>query len=263
MEARGHDPDAGTRRAPPPPSPDWALFFDIDGCLIDFAPHPEEIVVPEGLQQAIARLATMLGGALALVSGRSLDSIDGVFGELRHLPAAGMHGLERREPDGRRTPAPPAPPALVTIENEALEIADDFPGAMVERKGPNLAMHWRAAPIAAEAFRDFAARALQRLPDYLAQPGDHVLELRPGGDTPDKGGAVETFLAQAPFRGRMPVFIGDDLTDEHAFAVVNARGGLSVLVGARTHSAARWHLDDPTAVRAWIARAVARDGVHA
>jgi len=251
------------RPSPPLPAQDWALFLDVDGCLLDFAPHPSGVVVPARLQEHIARLATKLGGALALVSGRSLDAIDAVFGELHHLPAAGMHGLERRELDGRRTDAPDAPDSLKTVAAEATRIADAFPGAIVERKGPNLALHWRGAPIAQDAFRAFAAAALRVLPDYRVQGGDHVLELRPGGATPDKGSAVEGFLAQSPFRGRRPVFVGDDLTDEHAFAVVNAHDGLSILVGPRLRSAARWHLADPAAVRDWIARAVVSDGVHA
>jgi trehalose 6-phosphate phosphatase len=252
-----------TRPTPPPPSPGWALFLDVDGCLLDFAPHPSDVVVPDGLQRDIARLATKLDGALALVSGRSLDAIDAVFGDLRHLPAAGMHGLERREFDGRRTHAPDPPDALQGVEAEAIRVARAFPGAIAERKGPNLALHWRAAPAAQDAFRAFAATALRVLPDYRVQGGDQVLELRPGGETPDKGSAVEDFLAQVPFRGRRPVFVGDDLTDEHAFDVVNARDGMSVLVGARSPSAARWHLPDPAAVRAWLARAVVPDGVHA
>jgi len=262
MEPR---PDAPARPSPPLPAQDWALFFDVDGCLLDFAPHPSEVVVPRGLQSEIARLALQLDGALALVSGRSLDAIDDVFGELRHLPAAGMHGLERREFDGRITSPPDAPQVLLTVESEGRRVIAAFPGALVERKGPNLALHWRAAPEAQEALRAFAAAALRVLPEYRVQGGDHVLELRPGGDTPDKGRAVEAFLAQPPFRGRRPVFIGDDLTDEHAFDVVNAVDGLSVLVGPRLQSAARWHLDNPAAVRAWITHATAhlRDGVHA
>jgi trehalose 6-phosphate phosphatase len=176
-----------------------------------------------------------------------------------------MHGLERREADGRRTTPPDAPPALRDVESEALHVALAFPGAIVERKGPNLALHWRAAPAAEDALRAFAAAALRELPDYRVQAGDEVLELRPGGHTPDKGRAVESFLEHLPFRGRRPMFIGDDLTDEHAFEVVNARDGLSVLVGAREPSVARWHLDNPTSVRAWISRASAhlRGGVHA
>jgi trehalose 6-phosphate phosphatase len=206
-----------------------------------------------------------LDGALALVSGRTLEAIDAVFDELTHLPAAGMHGLERRDTDGRRILPPAPPPALMTLEAEAARVAHAFHGAIVERKGPNLALHWRAAPTARDTFRAFAAAALRVLPDYRVQAGDHVLELRPGGDTPDKGSAVEALLARAPFRGRRPVFVGDDLTDEHAFDVVNAHDGLSILVGPRVESLARWHLENPAAVRAWIARATAdlRNGVHA
>jgi trehalose 6-phosphate phosphatase len=260
MESRATEP---LRPSPPPPAPDWALFLDVDGCLLDFAPHPSEVVVPTSLQHDITRLASMLGGALALVSGRSLDSIDSMFGDLRLMPAAGMHGLERREVDGRRTMPPDPPEVLMNVEIEAQRVAAAFPGAIAERKGPNLALHWRAAPDAQDALRMFAASALRSLPGYRAQAGDQVLELRPGGTSPDKGSAVEAFLAQAPFAGRTPVFVGDDLTDEHAFDVVNARNGMSILVGARTDSVARWHLPDPAAVRAWIARAFATDGVHA
>lgn len=262
MEPRAQTP---ARPSPPLPAQDWALFFDVDGCLLDFSTHPAEVLVPPTLQDDIARLHEHLGGALAIVSGRALDSIDEVFPRLLHIPAAGMHGLERRDADGRRTTPPHAPPNLMDVEAEAVRIALAFPGAIIERKGPNLALHWRAAPAAEERLRAFAAAALRVLPEYRVQAGDEVLELRPGGQTPDKGGAVERFLEHLPFRGRRPVFIGDDLTDEHAFDVVNARDGLSVLVGAREPSAARWHLDNPTSVRAWISRATAhlRGGVHA
>jgi trehalose 6-phosphate phosphatase len=263
MQSRDAPPRDGALPLPPSPAPDWALFLDVDGCLLDFAPHPSQVVVPANLQRDIVRLSAMLGGALALVSGRSLDAIDEVFGDLRTIPAAGMHGLERRESDGRRTYPPDAPASLDGVYAEAQHVATSFPGAIVERKGPNLAMHWRAAPDARDAFRAFSAAALRVLPDYRVQGGDMVLELRPGGASPDKGTAVEGFMAQAPFRDRTPVFVGDDLTDEHAFSIVNAFQGLSVLVGDRTPSAARWRLPDPAAVRAWLARATAHDGVHA
>lgn len=254
------------RPAPPLPEPDWALFFDVDGCLLDFALHPSDVVVPQGLQRDILQLAQSLDGALALVSGRAIDALDETFRELQHLPAAGMHGLERREFDGDRTHAPVPPLALDTVLAEAIHVSAAFKGTLVERKGPNLAMHWRAAEhpsLARDAFRAFAAASVRTLQDYVVQGGDMVLELRPGGTTPDKGDAVETFLMQPPFAGRVPVFVGDDLTDEHAFAVVNERGGLSILVGAREPSVARWHLPDPASVRAWIARAAARDGAIA
>jgi trehalose 6-phosphate phosphatase len=262
------DPADETTPRPQPPLParDWALFFDVDGCLLDFAAHPSDVIVPEGLQRHILQLAEALDGALAIVSGRAIDALDETFPELTHLPAAGMHGLERREIHGQRTHAPQAPAALDTVLAEAIHVSSAYPGTMVERKGPNLAMHWRAATmpeLARDAFRAFAAATSRLLPEYVVQAGDMVLELRPGGVTPDKGDAVETFLMAPPFAGRVPVFVGDDLTDEHAFSVVNQRGGLSVLVGAREPSVARWHLRDPASVRAWIARAASRDGATA
>jgi trehalose 6-phosphate phosphatase len=255
------DTSEAARSAPPAPAGDWALFLDVDGCLLDFAAAPDDVRVPEGLVDAIAAWARRLDGAVALVSGRSLDTLDALFPALRGLPAAGLHGLERRDGRGHRQ-APPAPPAaLADIAAEARRIAEGYPGAIVETKGPNLALHWRQAPQAAQALRALASAALPRLPGYRLQAGDHVVELRPGGDV-DKGSAILAFLAEAPFRGRVPVFLGDDLTDERGFAAINARGGISVLVGDRADSAARHALRDPAAVRAWLA-ATCREDAHA
>lgn len=253
--------EAATRASPPKAAGDWALFLDVDGCLLDFAAAPDAVRVPDGLVDAISGWARRLDGAVALVSGRSLDTLDALFPELRELPAAGLHGLERRNADGSRQ-SPPAPPhALEDVATEARHLADDYPGAIVETKGPNLALHWRQAPQAAQALRALACAALPRLPGYRLQAGDHVVELRPGGDV-DKGSAILAFLAEPPFHGRVPVFLGDDLTDERGFAAVNARGGISVLVGDRTDSAARHALRDPAAVRAWLA-AACREGAPA
>jgi trehalose 6-phosphate phosphatase len=244
------------RPSPPLPAHDWALFLDVDGCLLDFAPHPSGVIVPDGLQQHILRLAAKLDGALALVSGRSLDAIDAVFDELRALPAAGMHGLERRESDGRRTDAPDAPDSLKTVEAEAQRIAAGYPGAIAERKGPNLALQLARCPHRAGCLprlrRGGAARAA-RLPRARRRPRARTAPRRRDARQGQRGRRLP---CATPFRGRTPVFVGDDLTDEHAFAVVNARSGLSVLVGPRLGSAAGWHLADPAAVRAWIARAV-------
>lgn len=248
--ARAPTSDSSGRPLPPAPARDWALFLDVDGSLLDFAPQPEAVVVPAGMQEHIAALAAQLDGALALVSGRSLATLDVLFEQLRALPAAGLHGLEWRNAHGGSHAAPDAPDALDGIECEALRIAAAYPGAAVERKGPSVALHWRAAPQAQDPFRAFAAAALRVLPGYRPQFGDRVLELRPEGM--DKGAAVRAFLAQPPFSGRMPVFVGDDLTDEHGFAVVNAIGGLSVLVGNRAYSEARYRLPDPAAVRDWL-----------
>ena len=216
------------------------------------------------LQRDILRLSSMLGGALALVSGRSLDAIDEVFGDLRSIPAAGMHGLERREPDGRRTFPPVAPESLDAVFAEAQHVAINYPGAIVERKGPNLALHWRAAPRRAMRSARSPPRHCACCPTIACRAATCARTAPRRRIAPDKGTAVEGFMAQAPFRGRRPVFVGDDLTDEHAFSIVNACQGLSVLVGDRTPSAARWRLPDPAAVRA-LARARHRriDGVHA
>ena len=131
------------------------------------------------------------------------------------------------------------------------------PGAIVENKHAGFALHWRAAPAAGAALRDFAEAAVARLPGHRLQLGDHVAEVVPAGG--DKGRAIEDFLAEAPFAGRFPVYAGDDLTDEAAFRAINARDGASVLVGGRGDSAARFGLRDPAEVRAWLDMPAAGD----
>lgn len=237
-----------TRPRPPPPADDWALFLDVDGCLLDFAATPDGTVVDAALRDALGRLSARLDGALALVSGRSLAVLDAMFAPLR-LPAAGLHGLERRHGD-LHTDALPLSPKLALVREAAQSIARKYPGTVVEDKGVALALHWRADPLAATDFEALAATAAMELPDYHLQHGDHVVELRPAGA--NKGDAIAAFLGEAPFRGRPPVFAGDDFTDEHGFEVINASGGHSVLVGAREPSAARFGLRDVADVRAWL-----------
>lgn len=239
---------APQRQRPPPPADDWALFLDVDGCLIDFSDTPEGVLVPPALPARLDALSRRLDGALALVSGRTLASLDTLFAPLQ-LPAAGLHGLERRHAGVRSVPPPP-PPALAAIRDDARRLAAKYPGTLVEDKGAAIAMHWRAEPLAASDFEAFAMAALPLLPGYRLQQGDHVVELRPA--LFDKGDAIAAFLEEVPFHGRLPVFAGDDLTDEHGFDIVNARGGITVLVGKREPSVARCHLDDPAAVRVWL-----------
>lgn len=237
------------RPRPPPPADDWALFLDVDGSLIEFADAPDAVTVPDALPVLLERLARRLDGALALVSGRAIASLDALFAPLQ-LASAGLHGLERRSASASRA-APARPDAFVHVHDEARQLAEAWPGALVEDKGSALGLHWRRAPQAAGALRAFAEAALPRLPGYRLQHGDHVVELRPAAG--DKGEAILAMLDEPPFRGRTPVFAGDDVTDEAGFAVVNARHGLSVLVGAREPSAAHYALPDPVAVRAWLA----------
>lgn len=243
----------GSRPRPPAPADDWALFLDVDGCLLDLADAPDAVRVTPRLRSVLRSLSQRLGGALALVSGRPLTGLDRLFAPLR-LPGAGLHGLEWRNGLACSQP-PPRPAAFDAVREEAMAVAACFPGSLVEDKGVALGLHWRGAPGAMDTMRHFAEAALPRLPGYRLQHGNQVVELRPASG--DKGSAIETLLAEEPFRGRTPVFAGDDITDESGFAVVNARRGVSVLVGDREPSAAHYGLRSPAAARRWLGAGVA------
>jgi len=246
--------------APPPPSGDWALFLDVDGCLLDLADTPDAVVMPGGLPVRLEALQSRLCGALALVSGRTIAKLDELFAPLR-FDAVGLHGAECRSRRLISAAAAP-PPALPAIRDAATRLAAVYEGIVVEDKGRALALHWRRAPDAEPALQAFAAHSLEQLPGYRLQQGKQVVELYPGGDGEegrDKGRAIAALLEVPPYRGRTPVFAGDDFTDESGFEQVNAREGISVLVGDRSPSAACFHLHDPAAVRAWLG---VQDGVE-
>lgn len=244
-----------SERAPPWQDPATsALFLDVDGTLLEFAEQPMAVVVPERLRALLADLHCACGGALALVSGREIATIDRLFG-LPELAVAGLHGLERRDGNGnlRRRAAPG--PAFADLERRLADFVRDHPGVTLEHKRVALAVHYRAAPAQAAAVAALAEALEADLPaEFRVQRGHQVVEARPAGA--DKGVAIGEFLAEAPFAGRRPVFIGDDLTDEHGFAVVNAAGGLSVKVGSGP-SAAGYRLPEPAAVHRWLAAALA------
>lgn len=235
--------------APPALAPDTtALFLDVDGVLLDFSAHPDDVAVGDALMRRLRALHDELNGALALVSGRAIAALDALFAPLR-LPSAGLHGLERRNTgDIARIGIDGS--ALDAVRENARDIVARYPGALCEDKGVALALHWRAEPLAAADLQALAASAAMTLPDFHLQPGDHVVELKPRGA--DKGSAIDAFLHEPPFQGRKPVFLGDDLTDEHGFEVVNRCGGTSILVGSRTPSAARHALVDVAAAHRWL-----------
>lgn len=243
--------------SPPPLQGDWALFLDIDGCLLDFADDPEQVAVPEGLHDDIRRLRQALGGALALVSGRSLAQIDALFPEMQ-LEAAGLHGLQLRA----ALTGDAAPEAniddLARIREAAERVASAHPGARVEDKGIALALHWRAAPAAQRGLEAVAASAIGQLPGYRLQEGNCVLELRPDGH--HKGTAIERLMRTVPFEGRTPVYAGDDFTDEDGFMTVNSLDGVSIIVGDRRPTTARHHIADTAGLRAWLAEGARRLG---
>ena len=228
-----------------------ALFLDVDGTLLPFADTPQGVRVEASLVGLLRALAWRTRGALAFISGRPLDQLDSLFMPLR-LPAAGLHGFERRGAGGAYwRHDPPSQAVLDDARRRMRQLADSEPGLVLEDKHFQLALHYRRAPGAQlrvmNAMLDIASHAG---PQFELQPGHCVVELRPAGVT--KGGAVRAFLQEAPFRDRHPLYLGDDLTDESAFEEVNRSGGLSVGVGSRTPTAAQFILDGPAAVRAWL-----------
>lgn len=237
--------------APPETGADmgWALFLDVDGTLLDIACHPDDVHVDPRLHDDLARLHANLDGALALLSGRALSRLDGLF-DWRQRVAAGLHGAELRTPDGNVRITGDAA-AFAQVRSRAATLVATTQGILLEDKRLALALHYRHAPAARDAAERIARTLLQDAGDcYALQRGDHVFELKPAGV--DKGRALAALMRDPPFRGRTPWMLGDDLTDEHAFRHVNASGGVSVVVGSRRPTEARYALDDPAAVRAWL-----------
>jgi trehalose 6-phosphate phosphatase len=234
----------------PAPRRDWALFLDIDGTLIELAPTPDGVMVPAALRENLAALHRSLG-AVALISGRSLHSIDALFDPLV-LPASGQHGAEARI-DGQTRVIPPLP-ALRDIVIPLKQFAASHPGILVEDKGNSVAIHYRMAPTLAEEVTAVTHSLIAGRAELEVLASKMAVDVKPRAVS--KGEAVAWFMAQSPFAARVPVFVGDDRTDEAGFATVNQRGGLSIRVGERSESAARYSLDSPAAVREWIARLV-------
>ena len=231
-----------------------ALFLDFDGTLVELAESPGSIRVPATLGGLLRRLSRKLEGRVAIVSGRSIDDLG------RHLPEAGIalsgsHGLELRLAGGDPLPVE-APQGLAEARAQLRRFAEEQAGLLVEEKPASVALHFRQAPHLAAAAEEFAAR-LARRTALCVQPGKMVLELRPPGA--DKGDALRRIMAEPVFAAARPLFVGDDLTDEHAFAAAAELGGGGILVGPPRATAARWRLDDVAATAAWLARAVERD----
>ena len=240
-------------RSPPSPSLGWAYFLDVDGTLIPLADTPQAVVVDHTLLELTANLHRASGGALALVSGRMISDLQSRIG-LPQLPLAGLHGLERRDSAGRLW-IHAAPPATKHAIKEALApVLARHPGLLFEDKGLTMALHYRQAPaLAAYGHRLMSGFANATGQGLELQRGKCVVEIKPAGI--DKGTAVAEYLAEPPFRGRRPVFIGDDLNDEHGFAEVNTLDGISIKVG-RGASCARFRLSDVAAVRNWLGTAL-------
>ena len=231
-----------------------AFFLDVDGTLVDIAETPAAVSVDGQLLDLVRRLHVASAGALALVSGRSVAAVDRLFAPLR-LPVAGQHGAERRDGAGVEHSHCPSATQLATLRRCVVALAETMPGVLIEDKGLSLAVHYRQAPHLEGAVQQALRRCLTRVGDaYRLQGGKMVHEVKPA--TRDKGTAIAEFMREAPFAGRVPIFVGDDVTDRDGFVVVDKLGGHSVQVG-QGPLLARWRMADVRAVREWLRRLTA------
>jgi len=235
---------------PPPPLSllgGAALFLDFDGTLVELAEAPDAIRVPGELHGLLEHLAARLEGRLAIVSGRALADLDSHV-RCAGVAMSGSHGLELRLPDGTARPVT-RPAGLAQARDEVRGFAAGADGLLVEEKPASVALHFRQAPERAPEVAAFAAD-LARRTGLVVQEGKMVAELRPAGA--DKGDALKALMREPAFAGARPLFMGDDLTDEHAFEAAAALGGAGVLVGPARATAARYRLHGVAAVADWL-----------
>ena len=234
----------------PPLAADCALFLDIDGTLAEHAANADDVRIDAEFIRSLPRVADYLGGALALITGRSIASVDRLFPDVR-MPIAGQHGSERRDATGAIHLHVADPDTYDRLRTSLESFAARHPGLILEDKGRTLALHYREVPRLAA----YVHRKLRVIADSIGggsfdlQPGKRTLELRP--ERLDKGTAIAEFMGEAPFLGRTPVFAGDDKADEYGFAVVEGAGGWSIKVG-RGRSHARYRLKNIADVRRWV-----------
>jgi trehalose 6-phosphate phosphatase len=232
----------------PAPSLEWCLFLDVDGTLIELTDSPLDTHADSGLKALLGDVAERLSGALALVSGRSISYLDALFAPLR-LPAAGLHGVERRKASGVIQGASFVDTQLDSARTALTVLVRAHPGTLLEDKGRTIAVHFRMAPHSEAPVRA-AVRASAALlgNNYHIQEGNMMLEIKPRGFS--KGSAIKAFMLEPPFSGRKPVFVGDDLTDQEGFKAVEDQGGISIAVGDRVRG--QFRMDSPAAVRNWL-----------
>jgi trehalose 6-phosphate phosphatase len=232
---------------------DVALFLDLDGSIVPIASTPDAVKASTACRVVLRRALDHLRGRVAILSGRTITSVDEVLGGTVQC-VAGVHGLQRRTPLGALHLEPPH--ARVADAAAVLEaLAEARPGLLVELKGASVAIHYRSAPEAGDAVVE-AVERLAKSSGLVVQLGDMVAELRTPG--PDKGSALDRFMLEAPFAGTRPIYIGDDLTDEAAFAAARRHGGVGVIVGSDRATAAQGRLDHPAATLSWIMRSLDR-----
>jgi trehalose 6-phosphate phosphatase len=229
-----------------------AILLDVDGTILDMAPEPWAVEVPASLRDTLARLITLTDGAVALVSGRSLDDLHQLFSPLR-LPAVGGHGAEILLPANDKVHQRRSAPLDEKLRRKLATAADIGSGILVEDKGYSVAVHYRLAPdlerVVYETVSTICAGAHSASIEIL--PGKYVLEVKPTGFSKGKG--VRDLMSYRPFAGRYPIFIGDDITDESVFAIIPEYGGRSYSVG-RYVAGNVGYFEAPSTVRHWLAR---------
>jgi trehalose 6-phosphate phosphatase len=233
-----------------PPFGRAALLLDLDGTLLDIAPTPDAVVVPPGLTDTLHRLRDRLGGAIAIVTGRTADVIDRLLGDGSFALGAEHGGTVRRLPGAplERADTHVTAPPNAWIE-ATQRLAEAHPGALMERKTLGFTLHYRAVPEAGPLFRDALLAMLAGSSAFELLPGKHIWEVRPRGV--DKGTAVRALMAGPPFAGRLPLFIGDDVTDEDGMRAARAMGGAGLQVALAFGS--------PSGVRSWLTAAAERE----
>jgi trehalose 6-phosphate phosphatase len=229
-----------------------AILLDVDGTILDIAPTPQAVQVPESLRRTLAVVREAVDGALALASGRPLADLDAIFAPLR-LPAIGGHGAEIRLVAGGGTIARRAAPLDQRFKKMLKDIAARHPGVMMEDKDYSIALHYRLAPNEGPALVAEVRQACEAWADRSIEPlaGKAVIEIKAARF--NKGSAVRELMSHPPFAGRTPIFIGDDKTDEDAFAVMPEFDGLAISVGRRL-SGINGHFGSPADVRGWLER---------
>ena len=238
--------------APPPLDARSAVFLDVDGTLLEIASRPELVRVPQDLPALIARRAEERERALALISGRPLSQLDRLFYPWRGA-AAGLHGIERRRADGTvdRIRDNASEAALSRIRPKLAALAGHGGGLVLEDKGNTIALHYRAVPEREAEIRAIAETLLLEAgPALRLITGKMIVEFQPAAI--HKGLAIAAFLAEPPFVGRRPVFVGDDTTDEDGFAEIRRRDGIAIRVGASGATAANYRLPAVGAVLGWF-----------
>jgi len=224
------------------PAPEQTAFLlDIDGTLLDFAATPTAVRIPPGLLETLVRLKGRVGGALALISGRPVEQVVELFGDVPHAVAGEHGGAVRYSPSAPVIRVPlPQPPAEWLVAAE--ELAREHPGSLLEHKANGFVVHYRRAPEAGQAISMALTRLIGGDGRFVLAPAQMAWEARPCGA--DKGRALHAIMSQDPFSGRRPVFIGDDTTDLDAVEAARAMGGIGLMVADA--------FSNPAGVRAWL-----------